>query len=993
MIGAFTYTPDAGVKLDAGTHTLSVSFAPTDATNYNSVPATTVSLTVLKASQTIAFDASGLTKKFGDPNFSVASLATASSALAVTFSSTTAATCGVTSAGDVSIAGAGVCTITASQAGNANFDAAPNVSSSFTIAKGVAALAIDPATLHGTFNGSAHAATVSTTPVGLSVVSITYAGSATAPTDAGSYAVVASLTNPNYDAPDATGTLVIDRATPTITWANPADIVFGTMLGSTQLNATAKGVGGASLDGTFIYTPAAGEVLHAGPHTLSVSFAPTDSKNYNSVPATTVQLTVLKADQTIAFAPLAKKTYGDAPFSLSATASSNLTVTYATAAPCTVSGATLTIKGAGTCTITASQAGDADYNKAPDASQQQLIDKAPLTIAAENAVKVYGAALPPFSVKPAAFVNGDTYASLTTPVLLNTTATMASPVLAGGYPIVASGATSDNYDITFVNGTLTITPAPLTITADDKQKVYGAPLPEFSVQYASFVNGDNSSSLGGTLAFASSATAASSVAGSPYSVTPSGLTSTNYNITFAPGKLTVTPAPLTITADDKQKVYGAALPPFTVKPAAFVNGDTYASLGGTLLFDTPATIGSPVVGSPYAITPKGLTSTNYTITFASGNLTVTPAPLTITAEDKQKVYGDPLPTLTVKYESFVNGDTYASLGGTLGFDTPANSGSSVSGSPYTVTPKGLTSTNYTITFAAGKLAVTPAPLTVAADDKQKVYGGALPSFTVKPAAFVNGDTYASLGGTLAFLTTASQTSTVAGSPYSITPGGLTSTNYTISFVAGRLTVTPASLTVTALNKQKVFDGLPYPFTSSNVSYSGFVLGENPSVLAGMLSFSQGATIQVGSYSNAPQGLTSTNYAITFAPGQLTILAWTLAGFYQPVDMSTGGLVYNTVKGGSTVPLKFNIFQATQPNTNERTDVAAVKSFSATPFVCTSSATDEIEIVTTGGTTLRYDVTGQQFIQNWLTPKSPGTCFQVIMTALNGSKLTAFFKLK
>ena len=155
-----------------------------------------------------------------------------------------------------------------------------------------------------------------------------------------------------------------------------------------------------------------------------------------------------------------------------------------------MSGATLTIKGAGTCTITASQAGDADYNKAPDASQQHSSTRT-LTIAAENAVKGYGAALPPFSVKPAAFVNGDTYASLTTPVLLNTTATMASPVLAGGYPIVASGATSDNYDITFVNGTLTITPAPLTITADDKQKVYGAPLPEFSVQYASFVNGDN----------------------------------------------------------------------------------------------------------------------------------------------------------------------------------------------------------------------------------------------------------------------------------------------------------------------------------------------------------------------------------------------------------------------------------------------------------------------------------------------------------------------
>ncbi|HLB10504.1 MAG TPA: MBG domain-containing protein, partial [Gemmatimonadaceae bacterium] len=548
---------------------------------------------------------------------------------------------------------------------------------------------------------------------------------------------------------------------------------------------------------------------------------------YNSVPTTTVQLTVLKADQTIAFSPLVKKTYGDAPFTLGATATSNLAVTYATAAPCAVYGVTLTIKGAGTCTITASQAGNDDYNKAPDASQQQLIDKAPLTITAKDAAKVYGAALPTFTADYATFVNGDTYASLTTPVSLTSTGTVASPVRAGGYPIIASGATSDNYEITFVNGTLTITPAPLTITADDKSKVYGA-----------------------------------------------------------------------------------ALPPLTSTPVGLVNGDTYASLTTPAVVTTTALMSSPVVASGYPITVSGATSANYNITFASGKLTVTPAPLTITADDKSKVYGADLPANSVHYATFVNND-----------------------------------------------------------DPSK------------------------LGGTLAYTNSASAASPVIGSPYSISPSGLTSTNYSITFVNGKLTVTPAPLTVTALNKQKVFDGLPYPFTSSDVTYSAFVLGENPSVLGGTLSFSQGATIQVGSYSNAPQGLLSTNYAITFVPGQLTIQAWTLAGFYQPVDMSTGGMVYNTVKGGSTVPLKFNIYQATQANTNERTDVAAVKAFSATPYVCTASATDEIEIVTTGGTTLRYDVTGQQFIQNWLTPKSPGTCYQVTMTTLDGSKLTAFFKLK
>ena len=113
-----------------------------------------------------------------------------------------------------------------------------------------------------------------------------------------------------------------------------------------------------------------------------------------------------------------------------------------------------------------------------------------------------------------------------------------------------------------------------------------------------------------------------------------------------------------------------------------------------------------------------------------------------------------------------------------------------------------------------------------------MYGDPLPTFTVKPAAFVNGDSYASLGGTLAFQTTASQSSTVTGSPYTITPSGLTSTNYFITFAAGKLTVTPAPLTVTALNKQKVFNGLPYPFTSSNVTYSGFVLGRDPQYWVG-----------------------------------------------------------------------------------------------------------------------------------------------------------------
>ena len=116
----------------------------------------------------------------------------------------------------------------------------------------------------------------------------------------------------------------------------------------------------------------------------------------------------------------------------------------------------------------------------------------------------------------------------------------------------------------------------------------------------------------------------------------------------------------------------------------------------------------------------------------------------------------------------------------------------------------------------------------------------------------------------------------------------------------------------------------------------------------------------------------------------TVLAWTTKGFYSPVDM--GGVV-NTVKGGSTVPLKFELFSGT----NELTDTSAITSLTATKTNCLAGSTeDAIEVTATGGTSLRYDSTGGQFIYNWKTPTGAG-CYTVTMTAQDGSKITAYFK--
>jgi hypothetical protein len=117
----------------------------------------------------------------------------------------------------------------------------------------------------------------------------------------------------------------------------------------------------------------------------------------------------------------------------------------------------------------------------------------------------------------------------------------------------------------------------------------------------------------------------------------------------------------------------------------------------------------------------------------------------------------------------------------------------------------------------------------------------------------------------------------------------------------------------------------------------------------------------------------------------TVLAWDAKGFYQPVDMNG---VLNKVKGGSTVPLKFELFAGS----TEITDTAAISTFKYSPITCSATApVDTIELLSSGGTTLRYDATGGQFIQNWKVPTTLG-CYSVTLTANDGTALNARFQV-
>jgi hypothetical protein len=244
-------------------------------------------LSPAKEDQSITFDPLA-PKTFGDAAFNLS--ATSTSGLPVSFSVVSGPA--TINGSTLTIIGAGDVTVRASQAGDAQFKPATDVDQTFTVAKAAASISLS--NLAQTYDGSPKSASATTSPVGLSGVALTYDGSATAPTNAGSYAVAASLTNANYSAADATGTLVISSA-----------------------------------------------------------------------------------NQTITFAALSNKTFGDAPFALTATASSGLSVGYQiVSGPATVLGSTLSITGVGVVTVRASQPGDGNYNAATNVDRTFTVIKA-----------------------------------------------------------------------------------------------------------------------------------------------------------------------------------------------------------------------------------------------------------------------------------------------------------------------------------------------------------------------------------------------------------------------------------------------------------------------------------------------------------------------------------------------------------------------------------------------------------------------------------------
>lgn len=176
----------------------------------------------------------------------------------------------------------------------------------------------------------------------------------------------------NNAAADVQQTINVTKATPVITWTTPAGIVYGTALSAVQLNAT------ANVTGTFAYAPPVGNILNANSQTLGLVFTPTDTLNYNNQTAV-VNLVVAKANQVITFPAFAAKNVGDPDFDPGAAASTGLPITYTSSntAIAVINGGVIQIVGGGTAIITASQAGNGNYNPAVNQTQTLTVKGQP----------------------------------------------------------------------------------------------------------------------------------------------------------------------------------------------------------------------------------------------------------------------------------------------------------------------------------------------------------------------------------------------------------------------------------------------------------------------------------------------------------------------------------------------------------------------------------------------------------------------------------------
>jgi hypothetical protein len=437
--------------------------------------------------------------------------------------------------------------------------------------------------------------------------------------------------------------------------------------------------------------------------------------------------------------------------------------------------------------------------------------------------------------------------------------------------------------------TQTVTPATLTITATGQNKVYDGGTAAVVTLSSQPVNGDNLTLSYTSAAFASKDVGTQSVTVSGISISGSNAEDYSFNSTIWTSA-NITPFMLSITAIGNNKVYDGTTLASVILEDNRIAGDHFSDSYISANFsDKNVGDGKRIAVTGIRIT--GPDAANYS--FDSSTLTsadILPRPLTISATGVNKVYDGTTMTAVILSDNRIAGDQFTDVDTTADFsDKNVGVGKSVTVNGITI--NGPDAGNYSFNAATLTTAnITPSLLRITVNNQTKVYGAALPTLTASYMGFVGGDSAASLTTLPTLTTAASATSSVASSPYTITASGAVDPNYTIIYVAGSLSVTPAPLTITAHNLIKVHKAKLPPLTES---YSGFVNGDTAASLTTLPTLTTTATakspISESGYPITVSGAVDNNYSIRYVPGTLSIVAAPTVSFRMkpaPVIAST-----------------------------------------------------------------------------------------------------------
>ncbi|THU31526.1 T9SS type A sorting domain-containing protein [Niastella caeni] len=430
------------------------------------------------------------------------------------------------------------------------------------------------------------------------------------------------------------------------------------------------------------------------------------------------------------------------------------------------------------------------------------VNKADLTVTADNKDRIYGEANPVFTVSYSGFITAENATSLTTAPTASGTATAASAV--GTYAIIPAGGVSTNYNFIYVNGSLTINQRAIRVTADAKNKTYGDGDPAFTYNITE-------GSLAFSDAFSGALTRDAGEDIGNYDILQGTLAlSNNYNLSYISADLTIGQRAITVTADEKNKTYGDSDPAFTynITEGSLAFSDAFT---GGLTRDPGENVGD------YDILQGTLAlNTNYNLSYVSADLTIGQRAITVTADAKNKTYGDGDPAFTynITEGSLAFSDAFT---GALTRDAGEDVGD------YDILQGTLAlNGNYNLSYVSADLTIGQRAITVTADAKNKTYGDGDPAFTYNI-------TEGSLAFSDAFSGGLTRDPGEDVGDYDILQGTLAlNGNYNLSYISADLTIGQRAITVTADAKNKTYgDGDPaltYNISEGSLAFSDAFTG-------------------------------------------------------------------------------------------------------------------------------------------------------------------------